>query len=445
MHEAPASGKIHTCGNIAMTLKTLLIAAAVLSLLAVVALGLALGSADELQREVTAIQTRRTDTLQLAARLRENSDDLTRMARHFAVTGDSRFEELYRRIAAVRDGKSPRPPGDAGVIWDLLLGGIEPPKGEGERLSLADDVVRAKLSGAEQALVARARTAQASLEGLEERALAAMKGLAPGANTATPGPPDPVAALKILYSSEYFDAKARTQQALGELYTEIELRTRGELVKADQALARALQTIWLILILFGIVGYGALGYALWRGLLPLLALRRQADALVNGDYVARTKARALREIEDLMRGLNEAASRLESGARELDEKDRYLEALLRTSPLGLVLVDAKHRVRWTSRRLRDFLGDSKQDLKLMPFDEFFADPAELATFRDGLERKGRVRELIARIRRRDGSEFRARLDSSYVERSAERLAAVWVQAFGLHGQKPDAPAHEAGA
>jgi len=155
--------------------------------------------------------------------------------------------------------------------------------------------------------------------------------------------------------------------------------------------------------------------------------------------------RALREVEELMRGLNEAASRLESGARELDEKDRYLEALLRTSPLGLVLVDAKNRVRWTSRRLREFLGDSKQDLKQMPFEEFFADASELAAFRDGMERKGRVRELIARIRRRDGSEFRARLDSAYVERSAERLAAVWVQAFGLHAQKPDAPAPETGA
>jgi PAS domain S-box-containing protein len=419
-----------------MNLKTLSIAAAALSVLAIVAFALALGSTDELQREVIAIEQRRIDTLQLAARLRQNSEDLTRMARNFAVTGDTRFEEVYRRIAAVRDGKLPRPPGDASVYWDLLIAGIQPPKGEGERLALADEVTRAKLPGAEQSLVGRAKTAQDALARLEERALAAMKGLDPaaGALPATPGQPDPVQALKILYSTEYLEAKAHSQQALGELHSEIELRTRGELVSADQALARALQTVWLVLIGFAIVGIGTLAFALWRGLLPLLALRHHAGALVNGDYVQRTEKRALPEIAALMRALNEASARLESGARELTERERYLEALLRTSPLGLVLVDSKARVRWTSRRLREFLGDSKQDLKQMPFDQLFADPGELAVFRDALERKGRVREQLARIRRRDGTEFGARLDSAYVEVSGERVAAVWVQAFGLHAQ-----------
>lgn len=76
----------------------------------------------------------------------------------------------------------------------------------------------------------------------------------------------------------------------------------------------------------------------------------------------------------------------------------------------------------------------------MPFAGLSAAPAELAAFHDALERKGRVRELIVRVQRRDGTEFRARLDAAYVERSAERLAAVWVQAFGLHAQKAEGTA-----
>ncbi len=427
-----------------MNLKTLWIAATALSLLATVAIGLALNATDDLQSEVIAIEKRRTGTLQLAARLRHNSEDLTRMARNFAVTGDARFEEMYQRIALVRDGKLPWPPGDPSVTWDLLLAGVPPPKGEGERLALADEVIRAKLPGAEQSLVERAKSAQEALARLEGRALAAMKGQAPGANAATPGQPDPVQALKILYSTEYLETKARSLQALGELYSEIELRTRGELVSAHQALARALQTLWLALIGFAIAGIGALAFTLWRGLLPLLALHHHAGALVNGDYVPRTQRRALPEIAALMRALNEASARLEAGARELAERERYLEALLRTSPLGLLLVDSRARVRWTSRRLREFLGDSKQDLKQMPFDQLFADPGELAAFRDTLERKGRVREQLARVRRRDGTEFRARLDSAYVEVSGERVAAVWVQAFGLHAQ-PGRAGEEPGA
>ncbi|TAK52167.1 MAG: PAS domain S-box protein [Betaproteobacteria bacterium] len=444
MRDAPASGKIHTCGTIAMNLKTLWITAALVSLLAIVALSLALNAAGNTQDEIIALEKRRIETLRLAARMRQSADDLTRMARNFAVTGDPRYEALYLRIVSARDGKQPWPPGDASVYWDVLIAGAPPPKGEGEPLALADALDRAKLPASEHSLLQRARAAQDTLARLERQAMAAMKGQAAGAQ-APAGQPDPVQALKILYGTEYLEAKAQSQQALGELHGEMELRTRGDLMRAHQAFARDLQSSWLAFFGFAAVGLGTLLVTLWRGLLPLLALQRHAGALVNGDYAARTKARALREIEDLMRGLNEAASRLESGARDLDEKDRYLEALLRTSPLGLLLVDDRHRVRWTSRRLREFLGDSKQDLKLMPFDEFFADPAELAAFRDGLARKGRVRELIARIRRRDGSEFRARLDSSYVERSAERLAAVWVQAFGLHGHKPDASAQGASA
>jgi PAS domain S-box-containing protein len=428
-----------------MKLKTLWIAAVALSVLAVAVFALALTSAVNDQQAIIDLQKERADQLQLAQRLRQSSDDLTRMARNFAVTGDSRYEALYERAAAVRDGKQPRPPGDASAHWDLLLGGVEPPKGEGERIALADELARAKLAAKEQEFLKRALAAQADLATLEAAALAAMKGQATGAEGAAPGQPDPVRALKILYGDEYLAAKGRSQQALSALYDEIDLRTRGALGKTVQSQAHDLQLNWIVLVAFAIAGAATLLYTLWRGLLPLLALRRHAGVLVNGDYAQRSDVRGVQEIQDLMRGLNHAATRLEAGAKELDERDRYLEALLRTSPLGLVLVDAKQRVRWTSRRLRDFLGDSKQDLKQMPFDEFFADPAELAAFRDALERKGRVRELIARIRRRDGTEFRARLDSAYVERSAERLAAVWVQAFGLHGQKTDGAGPEAGS
>ena len=427
-----------------MKLKTLWIAAAALSVLAVAAFALALASAVADQQAIVELHKERTEQLQLAMRLRQSSDDLTRMARNFAVTGDSQYEAIYQRVAAVRDGKQPRPPDDASAHWDLLLGGVEPPQGEGERIVLADALARAGLSGKEQELLKRAMAAQADLGKLEAAALTAMRGQAAGAEGAAPGAPDPVRALKILYSDEYLAARALCHKALSDLYEEIDLRTGGALGKAVQSQARDLQVNWIVLIAFAIAGAAILLFTLWRGLLPLLALRRHAGVLVHGDYAQRSDVRGSQEIQDLVRGLNHAATRLEEGARELDERDRYLEALLRTSPLGLVLVDATHRVRWTSRRMRDLLGDAKRDLKQMPFDELFADPAELAAFRGALERKGRVRELIARLRRGDGTEFRAQLDAAYVERSAERLAAVWVQAVGPQGQKPEGGAPEAG-
>jgi PAS domain S-box-containing protein len=426
-----------------MNLKNLWIAAAVLSILAIAAFALALGSAVDAQRHIITLEAQRSEMLQLAARWRRSSDDLTRMARDFAVTGDTRYAELYRRIAAAREGKQPWPPGDASAAWDMLLGGVAPPKGDGAASALADELARAGLPAAARTQFESATKAQQTLRQLEARALAAMQGTAP-AGGAAPAQPDPVQALKILYGDEYLAARAKSEQALSELASDLALDARAKLSEAFQRQARDLQIDWLILGFFAVAGLGTLLYTLWRALLPLLALQRQASALLEGNTALRTERSAPAEIATLMRGLNEAAARLEAGARELAERERYLEALLRTSPLGLVLVDARNRVRWTSRRLREFLGDSKQDLKQMPFDEFFADAAELAAFRDGLERKGRVRELLARVRRRDGSEFRARLDSAYVELAAERVAAVWIQAFGLHAQKPAAAAPESG-
>lgn len=427
-----------------MNLRNLWIAGVVLSASAVVAIALTLGYTADRQGEVMAIAKDRRGDLELAAHLRQSSEDLTRMARNFAVTGDSRYEEIYRRIVAVREGKAPRPPADSPAYWDLLLTNAPVPNREGERLSIAEEMIRAKLPASEQALATRAESAQQALAKLEERALGAMQGseAAAGGAAATPGQPDPVRALKILYGEEYLEAKARGLKALAELQTEIELRTRGDLASRHQALARAIQFEWLILAAFAVAAAAILLFALWRAVQPMRVLRRQAAAIVAGDYTPQVEASALPDITELTRALNEAAKRLAAGAAELAERERYVEALLRTSPLGLALVDAKNRVRWTSRRLREFLGDAKQDLKQMPFDEFFADVSELSSFRDTMDRKGRVRELLARIRRRDGSEFRARLDSAYVEVSAERMAAVWIQAFGLHGQTSGAAVPE---
>ena len=187
-----------------MKLKTLWITAALVSLLAIVALSLALNAAGNTQDEIIALEKRRSETLQLAARMRQSTEDLTRMARNFAVTGDRRYEELYLRIVSVRDGKQPWPPGDAAVYWDVLAAGGAPPKGEGETLALADALERAKLPGSEQSLLQRTRSAQETLARLERQALAAMKGQAAGTES-PPGQPDPVHALKILYGAEYWN------------------------------------------------------------------------------------------------------------------------------------------------------------------------------------------------------------------------------------------------
>jgi diguanylate cyclase (GGDEF)-like protein/PAS domain S-box-containing protein len=57
----------------------------------------------------------------LVDELRQSSDDLTRMARTYVMTGDARYKLAYQAILDIRDGKRPRPNGYQNVYWDTEL------------------------------------------------------------------------------------------------------------------------------------------------------------------------------------------------------------------------------------------------------------------------------------------------------------------------------------
>ncbi len=79
----------------------------------------------------------RTISERVAARefsdsLRQTSDDLTRMARLYAVTGEARYREYFDEILDIRNGIAPRPPGYFDLPYrDIVLDTGEKPAGEG--------------------------------------------------------------------------------------------------------------------------------------------------------------------------------------------------------------------------------------------------------------------------------------------------------------------------
>ena len=95
------------------------------------------------QRELTASEMRRYESYQLADELRQSSDDLTRMARTYVVTGDPRFEAYFRRILAIRNGETERPEAYSRIYWDFVTatrrGSAEEDGRSGSRSTDADD------------------------------------------------------------------------------------------------------------------------------------------------------------------------------------------------------------------------------------------------------------------------------------------------------------------
>src|SRR4051794_37733623 len=77
-----------------------------LSTLMLVLLNLKLDSAQEDLKRKQEIRYR---SYLLADELRQSSDDLTRLARTYVVTGEAAYEQQYNDILDIRNGKKPRP------------------------------------------------------------------------------------------------------------------------------------------------------------------------------------------------------------------------------------------------------------------------------------------------------------------------------------------------
>ncbi|MDH5553551.1 MAG: hybrid sensor histidine kinase/response regulator, partial [Nitrosomonas sp.] len=73
----------------------------------------------ELQRSVSELEGRRSNAILLTQELFQSSEDLTRMARAYVVTGDSIYKYYFFRILAIRNGLSPRPIDYAPTYWNL--------------------------------------------------------------------------------------------------------------------------------------------------------------------------------------------------------------------------------------------------------------------------------------------------------------------------------------
>lgn len=158
---------------------------------------------------------------QLADELRQSSDDLTRMARLYAVTGDARYKAHFERMLDIRRGDWPRPVRYWDVYWDFVADTHEyPEEREGaEALALADMVARAGLSAVELDLFWVAEERYDELGAIEAQA---MKALPDELVAAAEGRHDAVMAL---HGEDYNRLKARVMQPIADMHESLDYRT----------------------------------------------------------------------------------------------------------------------------------------------------------------------------------------------------------------------------
>ena len=155
----------------------------------------------------------------LSDALRQSSDDLTRMAQLYAVTGDTRYRGYFDEILAIRNGDAPRPDIYFNVpYWDVVLATGEYPGLPGEPAALRQQIAELLENEDELALLGQSEDLSNELAQLEREVMEVVTAQleASGGVYALEG--EALAAAQRLFSEEYAQAKLQIMQPLVDLY-----------------------------------------------------------------------------------------------------------------------------------------------------------------------------------------------------------------------------------
>ena len=180
------------------------------------------------QRELRHAQQARHTSFLAADELRQSSDDLTRMARTYVITGDPKFERMYWQILAIRNGETARPRHYERSYWDLAIADSGFQSGhEDIPVALRVRLEQLGITPAELAKLEAAETKSNQLVELERLSFNTMKGLFK--NSAgifnIRDTPDAELARHTLHGEEYHKAKASIMGSINEFYELLDERT----------------------------------------------------------------------------------------------------------------------------------------------------------------------------------------------------------------------------
>ncbi|MEJ6475429.1 methyl-accepting chemotaxis protein [Pseudoalteromonas piscicida] len=240
--------------------------------------------------DVEAMADNRYKAYQLADELRQSSDDLTRLGRTYAVTGNDKYEKMYMDVLAIRNGEKPRPEGYHKVYWDLVLDYGDKPKPDGKRMVLLDAMKAAGFSQKELNYLSQAQANSNGLVALEVEAMNAVKGKFKDSsgNYTIQGEPDLNKAIQLTHSQDYHRYKANIMEPVEAFFTELEKRTKHNVIEAHKAVESNL--MWAIIMLIVTVCFSLFGVYLVRRRIvkPIESLGRTFEEIGQSNDLRKT-------------------------------------------------------------------------------------------------------------------------------------------------------------
>jgi len=239
------------------------------------------------QRQLNRSQANRYESYRLAHELRSSSDELTRLARTYVVTGDPAFEQEYWHVLAVRNGEAARL--------------------DGQTVPLRTLMERQGFTPAEFAKLKESEDNSNALVKTETIAMNAVKGRfddGKGGYTREAAP-DLVLARRIMHDKRYHDDKGTIMGPITRFEEMIDERTESAVSTSRR------RTEWIVLLLVGLAALAAVttwvSIARHAGMLRQ-AIDRLADTAENvGSGATQVAAASL----SLARGASEQVAAVE--------------------------------------------------------------------------------------------------------------------------------------
>ncbi|WP_423187493.1 putative bifunctional diguanylate cyclase/phosphodiesterase [Alishewanella sp. d11] len=229
----------------------------------------------EAERAIDKAHNTRLQSFLLADELRQSSDDLTRMVRTYAVTGDVRYRQHFDEIFAIRNGVAPRPENYHFIYWDLVDASDHRPRPFAAPQALLERMRHVGFTEIELSQLVSAKQASDELAAIEQDAMKLV---------ATGDPMLRASALTLLHDAAYHQAKAGIMQPIDQLYSMMDARTKVAVDKAEQQ-AERLRWVFIVLGLM-------LAFLLWQlkkrelAILgaPVTEVYQHITALGQGDF-----------------------------------------------------------------------------------------------------------------------------------------------------------------
>ncbi|WP_407334055.1 methyl-accepting chemotaxis protein [Enterovibrio sp. 27052020O] len=273
-------------------MKTKTIMSLVFGLISILALGTILLSATILNSagKLKGTSEVRYSSYQVADELRQSSDDLTRLARTYALTGDAGYEKMYLDILAIRNGEKPLPEKYHQIYWDLVLEYGQKPKPDGQTISIQKRMEDLGFSAKEFQLLKEAQGNSDALVALEVKAMNAVKGIYQDSATGkytVKGEPNFALAAELLHSKAYHSEKAKIMSPIDGFFSELETRTLGYFERDFNALNTSV--IVTMILMASMLAASLIGFVMVSKTVstPVSKLSEQLTAIQNSGDVTK--------------------------------------------------------------------------------------------------------------------------------------------------------------